>query len=88
MVAMLPSKDGLLKVNRSSIHLTVYLYERAILYRLLHNIVFNWLNETNMYIYTPRFATMKKPWHTFRLIKGIDIKSLLNYGSIAHTSQL
>ena len=30
MVAMFSSKDGLLKVNRSSI-LTVYLYERAIL---------------------------------------------------------
>ena len=31
MVAMLPPKDGLLKVNRSSIYLNVYLYERAIL---------------------------------------------------------
>ena len=31
MVAMFSSKDGLLKVNRSSMYLTVYLYERAIL---------------------------------------------------------
>ena len=31
MVAMFSSNDGLLKVNKSSIYLTVYLYERAIL---------------------------------------------------------
>ena len=37
MVAMLSSKDGLLKVNRSSIYLTVYLYKRAILLSALPN---------------------------------------------------
>ena len=31
MVVMFSSNDGLLKVNKSSIYLTVYLYERAIL---------------------------------------------------------